>query len=157
MDNYRPAHMGPLFMCDELSPRVCLWHSTLSKPCPGHPVDSVCVWVGYFYMSGGVYVWENEGVFLLLCAWQCPQQCHPECVSSSSAMTKISNDTHVHRHPHIDLRSPICAAVSGCFGTLRETRTGKRPHDPTPCVFLSTFFLPLLSPVVFYILYCSSP
>lgn len=43
IDNYRPAHMGPLFMCDELSPRVCLWDSTLSKPCPGHPVDSLCV------------------------------------------------------------------------------------------------------------------
>lgn len=102
-----------------------------------------------------VFVWrrENECVFVLLCAWQCPQWCHPECVSSSSAMTKMSNDTHIHSHPHTPTHRPICAMVSGCFGTLQERKRGKRPHVPAPCVYLSPllFYSLLLSFSIFFL------
>ncbi|KAI9542618.1 hypothetical protein NQZ68_017629 [Dissostichus eleginoides] len=30
------------------------------------------------------------------------------------------------------MHSPICAMVSGCFGTLRERKKGKRPRVPAP-------------------------
>lgn len=40
--------------------------------------------------------------------------------------------THTYTHTH----SPICAEVSGCFGTLQGRKKGRRPHVPAPCVSL---------------------
>lgn len=100
---------------------LSLAHNT-KWTCWGHPVDSVCVcayvWVCNMSLcvkvSVYVPVWRRERVcvFVPLRAWQCPQWCHPERFSSSSAMTKMSNDTHIRSHPHHTYRSShLCCGI----------------------------------------------
>lgn len=100
---------------------------------------SLCVRVSaYVCASEG----ENECVFVLLRAWQCPQWCHPERFSSSSAMTKMSNDTHIRSHPHHTYRSShLCCGIWALWDTAGEEEWEMTLRSFTMCVPQSFFFL----------------
>lgn len=88
---------------------------------------------------------ENECVFVLLRAWQCPQWCHPERFSSSSAMTKMSNDTHIRSHPHHTFRSShLCRGIWALWDTAGEEEWEMTLRSFTMCVPCVSFFFLLI-------------
>lgn len=88
---------------------------------------------------------ENECVFVLLRAWQCPQWCHPEHFSSSSAMTKMSNDTHIRSHPHHTYRSShLCCGIWALWDTAGEEEWEMTLRSFTMCVPCVRFFFLLM-------------
>lgn len=130
---------------------VCLWHTTLSEPAEGTlltPCAFVCMCGCVICLYVSKLVWtclcegENECVFVPLRAWQCPQWCHPERFSSSSAMTKMSNDTHIRSHPHHTYRSShLCCGSWALWDPAGEEEWEMTLRSSTMCLPL-IFFSP---------------